>query len=128
MSPAAPGIPPESRRPFAPRPVALERFPELVRESAALLGAAPARLCGLFLVVFFAILVLSGLPNVALPLRSTIASVGYAGFFVGLESARQGRPPTFAELAVPWRLPCQPSGTAIANPAAVPAALGWLYQ
>jgi len=92
-------------RRFAPRPVGLDQFPSLLRDAAALLRAAPGRLCGFFLLVFVPIQLLSGVPYIAMPLRETLASIGFAGFFVALEVARQGRRPTLLDMAYSWRLP-----------------------
>jgi len=92
-------------RRFAPRPVGLDQFPLLLRESAALIRAAPGRLCGLFLLIFLPIQILPGVPYIGMPLRETLASIGFAGFFVALEAVRQGRRPTILDMAYPWRLP-----------------------
>jgi len=91
-------------RRFAPRAVGWEEFRSLVQETAALLGAAPARLCGLFLVVYLPVQLLSGIPYAAKPLRLAIASIGLAGFFVALEAVRAGRVPGLLNMLVPWRL------------------------
>ena len=100
-----PPVPSGAPRRFAPRPVGLDQFPSLLRETAALIGAAPVRLCGLFLLVFLPIQLLPNLPYVAMPLRATLASVGFAGFFAALESVRQRRAATIMDMAQPWRLP-----------------------
>jgi hypothetical protein len=100
VPPSPPGVP----RGFTPRTVALDQLPALVREAAGLFARAPARLCGLYLLVFLAVLLLPDLPYVARPLRATIDAVGVAGFFVALESARQGRAPSLLDMALPWRL------------------------
>jgi len=92
-------------RRFAPRPVALEKLPELARDTAALLGAAPLRLCGLFLLVFMAVQLMPSIPYLSMPLRSVIATVGFSGFFIALEAVRQGQPPTILDMAQAWRLP-----------------------
>jgi len=91
-------------RRFAPRTVGLDEFSSLARESAALLAAAPGRLCVLFLLVFLPIQLVPSLPYIAMPLRATLAAVGFTGFFAALEAARKGRPPSFLDMLLPWRL------------------------
>ncbi len=103
MSAAAP-TPSGAPRRFAPRPVPLEEFPALVSATGTLLAAAPGRLCVLFLLVFLPIQFIPNLPYVAMPLRATLAAVGFAGFYAALESARMGRPATFVDMLLPWRL------------------------
>ena len=92
-------------RRFAPRPVDLAQFPGLLRETAALLAAAPARLGGLFLLVFVPIQILPNVPYIGMGLREALASIGFAGFFVALDSVRQGRRATLLDMAKAWRLP-----------------------
>jgi len=92
-------------RRFVPRPVGLDQFPSLLRETAALVRAAPGRLCALFLLVFLPVQILPGVPYIGMPLRETLASIGFAGFFVALEVVRQGRRPTLLDMAYSWRLP-----------------------
>lgn len=99
--PASPGTP----RRFAPRPVGLEEFGSLLHETASLLGAAPGRLCGLFLLVYLPLLLLTGIPYASKPLRLAIASIGLTGFFVALDAVRAGRLPGLPNMLVPWRLP-----------------------
>lgn len=99
--PPAPWGPP---RRFAPQPVGLDQFPALLRETIALIGAAPARLCALFLLVFVPVQMLPNVPYVGMALREALASIGFAGFFVALESVRQGRRATLLDMAQPWRL------------------------
>ncbi len=100
-TPPAPfGVP----RRFAPQRVGMDQVAELVRDSYALLGASPWRLCGLFLLVYLPLQLLPSFPYVAMPLRVALASIGYAGFFAALESVRQGRAPTLMDMALPWRL------------------------
>jgi len=103
LPPAFPGMP----RRFAPRAVGWEEFRSMVQETAALLGGAPARLCGLFVLVYLPVQLLSGIPYAAKPLRLAIASIGLAGYFVALEAVRAGRVPGLLNLLVPWRLPAQ---------------------
>jgi len=76
-----------------------------MRESAALLGAAPARLTALFLLVFVPVQLLPNVPYIGMALREALASIGFAGFFVALASARQARRPTILDIAQAWRLP-----------------------
>ena len=102
---ALPPAPWSTPRPFAPRPVGLDQFPALLRETAALLGAAPARLSGLFLVIFVPIQILLIVPYIGMALHEALASIGFAGFFVALESVRQGRRATLLDLWQAWRLP-----------------------
>jgi hypothetical protein len=92
-------------RGFAPRVVGLDEFFSLLQQTGALLGAAPARLCGLFLLVFLPVQLLSGVPYAAMPLRFSIAAVGLSGYFVALEAARAGRVPGLLNMLAPWRLP-----------------------
>ncbi len=99
--PAPSGVP----RPFAPRPVGLDQFASLLHESAAILGRAPGRLFGLFLLVFLPIQILPSVPYAAMPLRTTLATIGFAGFFRVLESVRHGRPATLADMIAAWKLP-----------------------
>jgi len=100
-------MPPGMPRRFAPRAVGLGEIPSLLQETAALLGAAPARLCGLFLLVYLPVQLLSGIPYAAKPLRLAIAAIGLAGYFVALEAARSGRVPGLLNMLVPWRLPAE---------------------
>ena len=102
---ALPPAPWSTTRRFAPRSVGLEQFPELMRESAALLWTAPARFAALFLLVFVPIQVLPNVPYIGMALRAALASIGFAGFYVALESMRQGRRPTIMDMAQSWRLP-----------------------
>lgn len=92
-------------RKFAPQAVGWDQFPSLMQQTAALIGAAPGRLCALFLLIFVPIQILPGVPYIGMPLRETLASIGFAGFFVALEVVRQGRRPTLLDMACPWRLP-----------------------
>ena len=100
-------MPPGMPRRFAPRAVGWREFQSLVQEAVALLGAAPARLCGLFLLVYLPVQLLSGIPYAAKPLRLALASIGLAGYFVALEAARSGRVPGLLNMLVPWRLPAE---------------------
>jgi hypothetical protein len=92
-------------RGFAPRPVRAGEFVALLQEAAALVGAAPGRLCGLFLLVFLPVQLLSVVPYAAMPLRFSIAAVGLAGYYSALEAVRAGRPATIMDMLLPWRLP-----------------------
>jgi hypothetical protein len=92
-------------RGFAPRAVRAGEFVALVREAVALVGAAPGRLCGLFLLVFLPVQLLSVVPYAAMPLRFSIAAVGLAGYYSALEAVRAGRPATLMDMLLPWRLP-----------------------
>jgi len=102
---ALPPTPWSTARRFAPQPVGLEQFPSLLRETAALLGAAPARLVALFLLVFVPIQILPNVPYIGMALREALASIGFAGFYVALESVRQARRPAILDMAQSWRLP-----------------------
>lgn len=77
----------------------------MLRETAGLLGASPGRLCGLFLMIFLPVQMVSALPYAAMPLRFSIAAVGLAGYYVVLEALRQGRPARLLDMLAPWRLP-----------------------
>jgi hypothetical protein len=96
----------EAPRGFAPHVVGFNEFGSMVQETAGLLGAAPARLCGLFLMIFLPVQLISTplLHYAALPLRFAIAAVGLAGYYVVLEALRQGRPATLLDMLQPWRL------------------------
>jgi len=102
---ALPPAPWGTPRRFAPRPVALDQFPALLRDTIALIGGAPARLCALFLLVFVPVQILPNVPYVGMALREALASIGFAGFFVALESVREGRRATVLDMVQPWRLP-----------------------
>jgi hypothetical protein len=91
-------------RRFAPRAVGVEELRSLLQETVTLLSAAPARLCGLFLLVYLPVQLLSGIPYAAKPLRLAIASIGLTGYFVALEAVRSGRVPGLLNMLVPWRL------------------------
>jgi hypothetical protein len=105
LTPLSAPLPPPPRR-FAPQPVGLEEFASMVRETAALLGVAPGRLCGLFLMVFLPVQLVSALPfsYAVMPLRFAIAAVGLAGYYAVLESLRNGRPASVSDMLLPWRL------------------------
>jgi len=94
-----------ARRGFAPRAVGLDQFLSLVQESTTLLGAAPLRLCGLFLLVYLPVQLIPGMPYMAMPLRAALGSIGLAGFFLALEAARVGRTPTLPDMLSGFRLP-----------------------
>ena len=98
-------MPPGMPRRFAPRIVAADEFVSMVQEAAMLIGAAPSRLCGLFLLVFVPLQLLGLVPYAAMPLRFSIGAVGLAGYFGILEAVRTGRPATLADMLAPWRLP-----------------------
>lgn len=70
-----------------------------------LIGTAPGRLFGLFLLVFLPVQLLAAVPYAALPLRFSVAAVGLAGYFSALEAVRTGRAATLADMLAPWRLP-----------------------
>ncbi len=104
MTSVPPDLPGTPRR-FAPRPVGLDEFGSLLHETASLLGAAPGRLCGLFLLVYLPLLLLTGIPYASKPLRLAIAAIGLTGFYVALDAVRAGRVPGLPNMLVPWRLP-----------------------
>ena len=104
MSPA-PDATPGRDSSFAPRPVAFQLGGQLLRETSAILAAAPGRLLGLYLLIYLPVQLLSGPAYLAMPLRASLASVGFAGFYCALEAARLGRAPGLRDLAGPWRLP-----------------------
>ena len=112
---AQPPAPWSAARRFAPRPVGLEQFPALARDAAALLGAAPARLSALFLLVFVPIQILPNVPYIGMALREALASIGFAGFFAALESVRLGQRPTILDMAQPWRLPADKLALLVAS-------------
>ncbi len=101
MPPASSGVP--SR--FHPKRVPLQSWLEIMRESASIIGAAPAGLVGLFLLVFLPIELFPDVPYLAMPLRITIASIGFTGFFQALQAVRDGRAPSLLDMAAAWRLP-----------------------
>jgi hypothetical protein len=92
-------------RGFAPRPVPWRSGGQLLRESAAILAAAPGRLVGMYLLVYLPVQLLSGTAYLAMPLRGILASVAFAGYFCALETARRGNVPGLLDMARPWRLP-----------------------
>lgn len=77
----------------------------LLRETKALIGAAPGRLAGLFLLVFLPAQLVGGLGYAGVPLRVAVSAIAFAGFFRALDTVRQGRAPSFADVLSPWRLP-----------------------
>lgn len=96
---------PQSAQQFAPRAVSVELTGRLVRESMALLGAAPGRLIGLYLIPYLAVQLLSGVAYLAMPLRAGLASLAFTGFFCVLERVRRGQLPGWRDLGRPWHLP-----------------------
>jgi hypothetical protein len=83
----------------------MEEFVSMVRETGSLLAAAPGRLCGLFLLIFLPVQLLSAMPYAAMPLRFSVAAVGLAGYYSALQAVREGRPATLMDMLLPWRLP-----------------------
>ncbi len=100
-----PPAPSGAPRRFAPQPVGLEELPALARATVAVIGGAPWRLVGLYLVVFLPFQLLLGVPYLGRPLGSAFASVGFAGYFAAMDAVRLGRAPAFADLLRPWRMP-----------------------
>lgn len=90
---------------FAPHAIGLEQFVPLLRETGTLIGTAPSRLCALFLLVLVPLILLDLIPYAAKPLSAMLASIGFAGFFAALESARRGGVPSIADMMQAWRLP-----------------------
>ncbi len=103
MNPAAP--PPGGSRRFAPRTVALAEFSALVHDSSTLLAAAPARLLGLFLLIFLPTQLVAAWPYAGVALRFGAGQVAFCGFFAALAAVRAGRQATLGDLVRPWQLP-----------------------
>jgi hypothetical protein len=101
LPPASSGVP----RRFHPKRVPLGSWPEIMREAASIIGAAPVGLSGLFLLLFLPIVLLRELPYLGMPLCIIIGSIGFTGLFLALEAARDGRAPSILDMAAPWRLP-----------------------
>jgi hypothetical protein len=76
-----------------------------MREAVALLGAAPARLIGFYLLIYLPVQLLSGTAYLAMPLRGILASIGFAGYFCALEAVHRGQVPKLLDMARAWRLP-----------------------
>jgi hypothetical protein len=95
---------PEPRQRFAPRAVALREGSSMLRETLALLGAAPGRLLGLYLLVFLPLQFIDGVRYLEMPLGEALAAVAFTGFFSALEAVRDGRRPNLLDLLEPWRL------------------------
>ena len=101
LPPGNSGVP----RRFEPKPVPLSEWTEMARDAALMIGAAPVRLIGLYLLVYLPIQLFPNFPYVAIPIRATIGAIGFTGFFLALDAARSGRPPTIVDMALAWRLP-----------------------
>jgi len=112
-------------RGFAPRPVEWRSAGVLLRESNALLAAAPARLVGMYLLIYLPIQLLSGTAYLAMPLRGILASIAFAGYFCALEAARRGQAPALLDIVRPWRLP-RDKLLLLALAGLVPVLLVWL--
>jgi hypothetical protein len=124
MSPA-PYPSPGSPRGFAPRAVPWGEAPALLAEAGRIVAAAPARLLGLYLLLFLPLQLLLGMAYLAMPLRGILASIGFAAYYGALEAARSGRPPGLADLGRALRLPADKLGLLVLA-GLVPVLLIWL--
>lgn len=129
MMPARSGEPlapaPAAAPGFHPRPVALGRAGSLVRESCALLLAAPGRLIGLYFVAFLVVQIFSGVAYLAVPLRWALASVAYTGFYLALDRVRCGQQPGLRDMGRPWVLPFDRIALLVVA-GVLPVLLAWL--
>ncbi len=96
--------PPPAGGRFGVRRLPAADLAAVVGESLAIYGRSPGRLLALFVFLFIPVEMLGAVPYVGMPLREVVSSVVFAGYFLALQSAAQGRAPALAPVLAVLKL------------------------